>query len=270
MFRLSFYRNCCTPSPLLTLLWRESGTSGTEYAAILGMVGAVAVGGALMIGHGAQQAVQSAASSAKGSGGSSSGGGGSGTGTGTGSSKTIFSDSFSSAKTSASNWIFNGSFWQVNDGSLNVGPKAAWNSLAYAQNSDFTNGTIALDADLAQGGGIGVMFHLSADPVLGSYNGYCFQYDAQYGTGSFIVRKIVNGVELTVPIAIHDAPVGYQIAYGVQRHIEVTTVGSLITAKVDGVTVLSFNDSSYSSGGAGLRLWSDPVATIDNFSITTH
>jgi hypothetical protein len=56
---------------------------------------------------------------------------------------------------------------------------------------------------------------------------------------------------------------------GTLRHVAVTTLGSQITASIDGVNVLTANDSSDQSGGFGLRLWSNPIASFDNFKLTS-
>ena len=246
----------------------ERGASGSEYAAILGMIGAVAVGGGILVGRNAQTAVQSAASSAGNATGSGGSGGAAGSGSGSATGRTVFADSFSSAKTSASNWDFNNADCKVHDNALYLGPSAA-NLVAYALNSTFTDGTIAFDATLNTGWGLGIMFHLSADPVKGAYNGYSFQYDEGYSTGAFLLRKIVNGVELDQPLIVNLTPAGYPW-YGVNKHFELTTKGSLITAKIDGKVVLSFSDSSYTTGGVGLRAWSGPSVSIQNFNVTAN
>jgi hypothetical protein len=103
--------------------------------------------------------------------------------------------------------------------------------------------------------------------VKEKFNGYAFQYDTGYGKGAFLLRKWVNGIEVWKPLAVKSPPADYQW-YDVQRHIEVTMEGSLITAKVDGETVISASDNSFSSGGVGLRVWNNPSAQFKNFSVS--
>ncbi len=241
----------------------ERGATSIEYAGILGMVGVVAVGGILMLGSGMNSAFLGVRSS---------GGGGSAanpSGSSTAVVNTVFADSFGDATASASRWKFDGAWWSVNGGQLNGAATAAWGGteIAAAENSSFQNGTISFDAEMSQGAGFGVFFRLQADAVTGGpISGYCFQYDMVFG--GFVLRKWVNGVEISPPIGMKMAPAGYQWL-DVERHIQVTTVGSLITISVDGATVISTSDSTYTSGSVGLRLWNKPGTSFDNFVITT-
>jgi hypothetical protein len=57
-------------------------------------------------------------------------------------------------------------------------------------------------------------------------------------------------------------PAGFSI-YGTPHTTTINAVGSHIVCKVDGVTVLDFNDSTFQSGSAGLRSWG--AGTLPNF-----
>jgi hypothetical protein len=57
--------------------------------------------------------------------------------------------------------------------------------------------------------------------------------------------------------------------YNVEYPISVTRQGALITCSVNGQVVISISDSSYTSGSVGLRLWSSPSATFNNFLVTS-
>jgi len=241
----------------------ERGTTSIEYAVILGLVGTLAAAGVVLVGGGMNNAFSGVGSSGSASSASSS------SGTSTPAVKTVFADSFADAKASAAQWKFDGPWWTVSGGQLHGNATPAWGGteIAAAENSSFQNGTISFDAVMSQGAGYGVYFRLQADAVTGGpLNGYCFQYDAVFG--GFVLRKWVNGLEISPPIAMKMAPVGYQWL-GVDRQIQVTTVGSQITISVDGAQVLSASDSTYASGSVGLRLWNKPGTSFDNFAITT-
>ncbi|MBI2825024.1 MAG: DUF1080 domain-containing protein [Planctomycetia bacterium] len=249
------------------------GATTTEYAVLLGMIGAAAGVGVLAVGAAVKGTVSgppaiSGSPNAAGTGsGTGSGGGGGGGSAPAG--KLVYRDSFNNPKESNGRWDLNGSWWKVTDGALQVGPVSGWNEVrAYANGSSFEDGTVSMDATLSAGMGYGLFFHVSADPVKKSFNGYSFQYDPGYGKGEFVLRKWVNGVELSQPLAAAP-PAGPYKWLGVQRHIEVTTQGSMIVAKVDGETVLSCVDGSFTKGGIGLRGWNNTYATFDNIQVTT-
>jgi len=96
-------------------------------------------------------------------------------------------------------------------------------------------------------------------------NGYVFQYDPGYYPGAFIIRKWVNGRELSAPIAVAKAP-GYDW-YSSPRDIEVVVEGDTFTAYVDGVEVLTATDSTYATGGSGLRNWDSTKVCFDQFGM---
>jgi Flp pilus assembly pilin Flp len=241
----------------------ERGTSTVEYATMLGLIGTIAAAGVVVVGSGMNGAFLGVGSSGSASSATSS------SGTSMPAVKTVFADSFADPKASAAQWKFDGPWWTLSGGQLHGNATPAWGGteIAAAENSSFQNGTISFDASMSQGAGFGVFFRLQADAVTGGpLNGYCFQYDAVFG--GFVLRKWVNGLEISPPIAMKIAPAGYQWL-GVDRQIQVTTVGSQITISVDGVQVLSASDSTYASGSVGLRLWNKPGTSFDNFAITT-
>jgi Flp pilus assembly pilin Flp len=264
---------------IAVFLSSQKGASGLEYAALLGLIVSSAAGSMMLLGRNVQQTAfssvsgsapnSSGSSSSTSSGSNSSSSGGSSTGAQS-SPKTVFRDNFADPKASAAKWDFNGSWWSVSKSHLQAGPVSGWNTLlAYAVGSNVQgDATISLQATLDQGWGYGVLFDLSGDPVKQNVNGYSFQYDAGWGTGAFTLYKLVNGVEIHPPLAVTFPDANYKW-YGVQRTIRITTNGSLITAKVDGQTVISITDSSYSGGGAGLRLWNNPSASFQNFTVTS-
>jgi len=113
----------------------------------------------------------------------------------------------------------------------------------------WTDVQLSVNATLSSGSGYGVYFRADGQTRI---SGYCFQFDPGVGN-KFIVRKVVAGVE-SAPIASSAMPAGFNI-YGAPHATTISAVGSHIVCKVDGVTVLDFNDSTYASGSAGLRTW---------------
>ncbi len=264
---------------LLRLVRRGRAATTVEYALILSLVSAVVGAGIFAMNAGVQEYFSAAAAGVSGNGGQGGGGDTNPGGGGSGDedddddeeeppSDVVFADSFDSSNSRA-NWRFdNNHWWDIGDGGLQAGPVSGWNEVvSYAKKSDFADGTVALDANVNDGSGFGLFFHLSGDPTKSKpFDGYNFQYDA--GEGAFVLRKWIGGVEIYEPLAVATPEESFQWL-GTSHRVSVTTEGTLITAKVDGQTVLSANDDSFSSGGVGLRLWNNADATFDNVSVTT-
>ena len=141
-----------------------------------------------------------------------------------------------------------GGKWSVVDGKLV--PPATGGSVLFGDQT-WTDVQVDTTATLDSGSGYGVYFRATGTSKT-KVSGYVFQYDPGVGN-KFIVRKVVNGTE-SAPIAIGAMPAGFPI-YGVAHDVSVSAVGTHIVCKVDGKTVLDFNDSTFSSGGTGLRSW---------------
>lgn len=119
------------------------------------------------------------------------------------------------------------------------------------------------DANLSSGSGYGLAFRVENTPT--GMTGYVFQYDPGYSPGSFIIRKWANGRELNPPIAVKRAP-GYDW-YGSPHDVSVVVKGDTFTAYVDGEAVLTAKDSTYKSGGSGIRTWDSTLACFDQFGM---
>jgi len=119
------------------------------------------------------------------------------------------------------------------------------------------------DVTLSSGSGYGIVFRAENPP--NGMTGYVFQYDPGYYPGSFIIRKWVNGRELSVPIAVAKAP-GYNW-YNTPHDLSVVVKDNTFTAYVDGVEVVAAQDSSYPTGGAGIRTWDSTLVCLDQFQI---
>ena len=106
-----------------------------------------------------------------------------------------------------------------------------------------------VSATLNSGRGFGVYYRSDGKSAI---SGYCFQYDPGLGN-KFVVRKVTHGTE-SAPIASFNMPAGFGI-YGAAHDIAIKVIGDKHVVTVDGKEVLSFKDSTFKSGGAGLRSW---------------
>lgn len=165
-----------------------------------------------------------------------------------------FSDDFNNL----SAWQIVMGKWQTKDGELMGGPGEGriFHSLSQSDYVITVSGAV-----LNQGNGYGIWFRASnVDKV----NGYTFQYDPGYGSGAFIMRKWVNGNELT-PFAVARAA-GYNW-YNTPRQVQIVVRGNTFTAYIDGKQVLQGTDSTYTSGGIGLRTWNNTTTRFDKISV---
>ncbi|MCX7839401.1 MAG: DUF1080 domain-containing protein [Anaerolineae bacterium] len=163
-----------------------------------------------------------------------------------------FSDDFNNL----SQWQIISGSWQTKDGSLLGGPGEGriFHNLSQSDYVITVNGAV-----LNQGNGYGIWFRATN---FSKVNGYTFQYDPGYG--AFIMRKWVNGSELT-PFAVARAP-GYNW-YNTPRQVQIVVKGNTFTAYIDGKQVLQGTDSTYTSGGVGFRTWSTTTARFDKISV---
>ena len=117
-------------------------------------------------------------------------------------------------------------------------------------------------AALFKGNGYGVFFRVTNTP---KFNGYSFQFDPGFRKGAFIFRKWVRGRELWPPFAIARAR-GYDW-WNTPRQVQLVIQGDTFTVYIDGVSVLSASDDTYSTGGIGLRTWNGTTACFDDLSV---
>jgi hypothetical protein len=113
-----------------------------------------------------------------------------------------------------------------------------------------------------EGNGYGIYFRASnsGDGI----NGYAFQYDP--GKNSFVIRKWVNGREIYPSVAEKAMP-GYNW-HGSAHDLSVKVIGNTFTGMVDGQAVITGRDSTYTSGGAGIRTWDEHTKfCMDSFSV---
>lgn len=124
------------------------------------------------------------------------------------------------------------------------------------------------DVVLDKGNGYGVFFR-TTDSGRGP-SGYIFQYDPgmkYHGyppNGAYLIRRWVNGREIWTPLAI--APIPGDV-YAVPHDIEIIVQGDTFTVKIDGQQVLQAADSTYQSGGVGLRTWDNTQVCSAEYSL---
>ena len=164
---------------------------------------------------------------------------------------------------SLSGWkaIFGPNNWKIVNGTLTT-TSSGDQRLMETSNvpSDYVINTTA---QLVSGSGYGVMFRLTQSGS--NFGGYCFQLDPGYGN-KFVLRKYSsNGSEISTPIAVANPPAGFD--FYASHNVSVSVVGNTYTAYVDGVKVMTASDSTYTSGGAGVRTWSTSSLKMDDFSV---
>jgi type II secretory pathway pseudopilin PulG len=137
--------------------------------------------------------------------------------------------------------------WAVVDGQL-VPTGKGENRIAFGSTA-WTDVELDVSATLNEGRGFGVYYRSDGKKDI---SGYCFQYDPGLGN-KFVVRKVSGGKE-SAPIASFNMPADFDV-YGAKHDIVIKVVGDKHVITVDGKQVLAFSDSTYKSGGAGLRSW---------------
>jgi hypothetical protein len=114
---------------------------------------------------------------------------------------------------------------------------------------------IEVDATLYQGQGYGIFYRSDGQPNI---TGYSFQYEpglSAPGFMTFVVRKVINGVEQP-PFQRLDVPLGVPPdVYNASHHISITVQGNQHIIKVDGSEIFNFTDSQFLVGQPGLRSW---------------
>jgi Flp pilus assembly pilin Flp len=154
--------------------------------------------------------------------------------------------------------------WQASNGQFcNAAnnEQQAFNTCSQDPNVLPKNYVVRLEnANLLSGNGYGVFFRLQGTSPV---NGYAFQYDP--GLPGFVIRKWVNGWEVNPALAYKAAP-GYSW-YNTPRKMEVYVQGNTYNAYADGVLVLTATDSTFPTGGAGLRTWDSTRVCMSGFSI---
>jgi fructan beta-fructosidase len=117
------------------------------------------------------------------------------------------------------------------------------------------------NAKLDKGNGYGVFFRVTNSSA--GISGYAFQYDP--GLSGVVIRKWVNGVEINPALAFKS--LAGMDWYGAPHTLSVSVVGDTFIGMLDGNAVLTAKDSTYPTGGTGLRSWDSTSLCIDGFNI---
>ena len=160
-------------------------------------------------------------------------------------------------------WDEHGSYINVVDGEYVMGNGAGIpEQRTFTGDEGWTDYTVTLTANMEQGDGYGVYFRTTNGD---SPEGYIFQMDPGYGDGAFLMRRWNDGSEES-PFAVAWADPSFDW-YGMDRNIQVEVSGDTFNAYVDGVLVLTGSDSTYASGGIGMRTWSDTKVSFDDITV---
>jgi len=139
--------------------------------------------------------------------------------------------------------------------------RAGEQRLAFGDSS-WTDYNVDVTATLQSGPGYGVYYRADSNPNI---TGYVFQYDPGLGN-LFLVRKVVNGQEQS-PFQSVAMPPNFSLK-NTQHDISISLQGSQQTIKVDGQMVLSFADSTFTKGNAGLRSWGGSSVVFDSATVS--
>lgn len=168
---------------------------------------------------------------------------------------TLCKDDFSSASGSK---VRNGA-WQVSNGQLCINGGGIVYDKCSMTSLTATDYSASLEsAALKSGDGYGIFFRATDTPA--GTNGYAFQYDP--GLKGFVVRKWVSGKEINPPLAYKAVPANYDW-YSKPHKLTIKVVGNTFTGYVDGQAVLTGKDSTYPSGGTGIRTWDSTKLCLD-------
>ncbi len=127
----------------------------------------------------------------------------------------------------------------------------------------WTNYTVAADALLEQAGSVQLMARVGTQRGF-SVSGINAYYLQVANTGAWsIVKNDTNGTLTTLASGTRAA-----LGTGSWHHLAVTVNGSAITAAIDGTTVGSATDSSYSAGQVGLGVNGYQTDQFDNLTVT--
>jgi len=159
--------------------------------------------------------------------------------------------------------------WQVLDGILS--PAKPGEDRAILPGTSGTDYDIQLSATLTSAkpgsSGYGIYYRATESADI---SGYCFQYDPGAGN-RFVVKKVTNGKESTSFQMVSMSKVmgsGFDMA--ASHDIEISVAGDNHVITVDGIKVMDFNDSTFTSGSVGVRSWNDSKVQISDINVTAN
>jgi hypothetical protein len=142
--------------------------------------------------------------------------------------------------------------WDANSNPNTIGGNLSW-----------SNYTVSADALIGQAGAVELLGRVGTqDPdTAGNINDYYLQLS---NTGAWaIVRNSAGGGLTTLTSGTVTAP-----GTGTWQHLALTFNGATISAAINGTTVGTVTDSSYSSGMIGLATSGYQIDQFDNLSVT--
>ncbi len=167
-------------------------------------------------------------------------------------SSSLFQDDF----TDLSQWTVIKGKWTNKNGQLCGGPGEGQLFAAI----DATDYEVVLSgAKLDKGDGYGLFFRSTNFQKVSGYN---FQYDK--GAGGYLFREWYQGSEFSPHVSVRKTNYDY---YSQPHDIKVVVQGSTYTAFVDGQQVYTVTDSTYSTGGIGLRTWDATEVCFDSIQV---
>ena len=154
--------------------------------------------------------------------------------------------------------------WSVQDGSLKSTPGAE--SRAVFNGTQAADYDITANAQLISGQGYGIYYRATNDPNI---SGYVFQFDPGYNN-QFIVRKVINGVQQAPFQRVNMTSVmGNSFDINGTHAITISAQGANQVIKVDGKQVLSFSDTTFTSGYVGARTWGSSQLQLQDINVAT-
>ena len=159
---------------------------------------------------------------------------------------TCFSDDFSSID---SNWVSVDGDWSWSGGTVdnNVGNSGEGNVLY--RDADYADGYLEASVSLSDGAQTGLLFRITDMPSAADYlNNGGQMYYCGIHTNSWVFCGRMNNAWLGHLFAYYTT-----ITHGQFYDLGINMDGSDFTVFLDGAEIGSFSDSSYSSGGVGLR-----------------
>jgi hypothetical protein len=162
--------------------------------------------------------------------------------------------------------VLKGSFEVVN-GQLK--PAAAGENRAIFNGTNGTDYTIEMNAVYLSGAqsqsGYGIYYRATEAADI---TGYAFQFDPGSGN-AFVVREVVNGKETnTIKRVTMASTMGASFDITKPHDIKIEVVGVSQVISVDGVQILKFDNSTFSSGSVGVRTWNNTDARFNDVTIT--
>jgi hypothetical protein len=159
--------------------------------------------------------------------------------------------------------------WNVGDGMLY--PVASGENRAIFGGTDGTDYTIEINAvylgNDEEQSGYGIFYRASD---IAAISGYIFQFDRGKGD-LFLVRKMVKGKEAGIlqKISMLES-MGPDFDITAPHDITIVVTGKNQRILVDGIMVLSFDDSTFSSGNVGVRSWSESDVRFNTVTVTKN